>query len=75
MPAPQIKSCPFCGGEGEYDPRGGGTSAATTIRCRGCDIRGPSYKVVDPQTYQNSRVPNLNKPEAITAWNTRTGTR
>lgn len=76
MPAPQIKPCPFCGGEGEYNPslRGVG-HGATAIRCRTCGVRGPNYKVVDAGSGQNTRVRNMNKREAITAWNTRSGAR
>lgn len=63
MPDTQLKSCPFCGGEGALDgkPHGDGETAHY-VRCLSCGCEGPWMK-----TEGNAiRLWNLRTPEKVT---------
>jgi Lar family restriction alleviation protein len=64
--APELKPCPFCGGEAEFHsllPR----YDDAFVRCPNCEIDGPRFGGNDDREGSNA--------QAIAAWNTRAALR
>ena len=65
MPSPELKPCPFCGGEAEISATGDYDEIVVSVRCTECTAR---VRLADDS---RDRDFDKLKAEAVAAWNRR----